>query len=866
MSDSIANGGCCSGSVRPGTYGDASDVAQITVDKCGRITKISNVAIAGGGGSSQWTGTTGNPIYYVPNVGIGSSATPTAKLQVTGNIYASNAITTKNVFATGLYGDTGLLSNLVVSSNLYVANTFQVDNAFFANTTTVDMNFNTLTITYINTSNIVVSNLIASVGNIYMYGNVYVSNSLTSDNIFATRYYGDGGLLSNISSSSIKQPFANLAVSNSVTTTNVFAANVNVTDTFGVLGSMTANAANATFFFDTFTIPYINTQYLNVASNVTITGNLSVPSANITTLNVNYLTVNSAVVYGTNTLNVYGVSNLTTVTGTSFIGTHYGPLAGSNTVSASTQTLNGTAGQTTLNVTGNVYASNAVTTTNVLATNVTGTNVIGTLYGPLAGSNTVSASTVTGTSFIGTHYGPLAGSNTVSASTQTLNGTAGQTTLNVTGNVYVSNALATTNVLATGNVSVGDLLTVGGLAGYTSLNVTGNVYASNAVTTTNVLATSISVGDTMTIAGAAGKTSLDVTGNVYASNAVTTTNVLATSISVGDTMTIAGAAGKTSLDVTGNVYASNAVTTTNVLATNVTGTNVIGTLYGPLAGSNTVSASTVTGTSFIGTHYGPLAGSNTVSASTQTLNGTAGQTTLNVTGNVYASNAVTTTNVYLRSGVTDPAAGQIVKGAVEFNGTSNVFYGTQSTIRGLLPVQYFYQLSADATLGTTTGGVDVPSFPTIVNGVQLDNGRYYMKMFYLLSLTTSSTAGSTQLNMLLNGGSSVASMSGCGVFSYNITSTGGFGSTVTSPSFATVYFNGMNTERVSAPTTATSTLTYYYTTLEGTFIITTPGGWYPITNITSPGTFTTPLVRRGSFIYLERLGLSGSDTNIGEWS
>ena len=50
MSDSIANGGCCSGSVRPGTYGDANDVAQITVDKCGRITKILNVAITGGGG------------------------------------------------------------------------------------------------------------------------------------------------------------------------------------------------------------------------------------------------------------------------------------------------------------------------------------------------------------------------------------------------------------------------------------------------------------------------------------------------------------------------------------------------------------------------------------------------------------------------------------------------------------------------------------------------------------------------------------------------------------------------------------------------------------------------------------------------
>ena len=181
MSDSIANG-CCSGSVRPGTYGDATDVAQITVDKCGRITKITNVAISGGGGgSSQWIGTSGNPIYYVPNVGIGSSVLPSAKLQVTGNVRVSNSVTTTNVFATRYYGDGGLLSNIstftqplanlvvsnsVTTNNIYAANMLQVDNTFFANTTTVDMNFNTLTITYINTSNIVVSNLIAATGNI----------------------------------------------------------------------------------------------------------------------------------------------------------------------------------------------------------------------------------------------------------------------------------------------------------------------------------------------------------------------------------------------------------------------------------------------------------------------------------------------------------------------------------------------------------------------------------------------------------------------------------------------------------------------------------------------------------------------------
>ena len=250
-----------------------------------------------------------------------------------------------------------------------------------------------------------------------------------------------------------------------------------------------------------------------------------------------------------------------------------------------------------------------------------------------------------------------------------------------------------------------------------------------------------------------------------------------------------------------------------------------------------------------------------------TVGGLAGYTSLNVTGNVFVSNAVTTTNVYLRSGVTNSTAGQIVKGALEFNGTSNVFYGTSSTIRGLIPVQYFYQLNADTALGTTASATPVPSFPTMVNGVQLENGKYYMKMLYVLTITTSATAGNTQLNMVLNGGSATTSLTGCGIYSYNVTSTTAPGSTITATQTNNILFNGASLERISAVTTATSTATSYYTTLEGSLSITAPGTWYPISQMTSPGTFTaTPGVRRGSFVYLQKLGDNGADVNIGGWS
>jgi hypothetical protein len=68
---------------------------------------------------------------------------------------------------------------------------------------------------------------------------------------------------------------------------------------------------------------------------------------------------------------------------------------------SNTLTLTGTLGVTSLRVAGNIYASNALTTTNVFTV------------------------------------------------TETVTGTPGMTSLNVTGNLYVSNALTTTNVYAT---------------------------------------------------------------------------------------------------------------------------------------------------------------------------------------------------------------------------------------------------------------------------------------------------------------------------------------------------------------------------------------------------------------------------------
>jgi len=467
----------------------------------------------------------------------------------------------------------------------------------------------------------------------------------------------------------------------------------------------------------------------------------------------------------------------------------------------------------TLQITGNVYASNSITTTNLFAT---GNVVIGPSPSILRanlhveqGDIFVGNTLVTGADFSTTGSNRLIFDN----SSNTANGP---------------------NKIVLFSNTAGNFAAGLGITSLTSSTVSMAYWAYNAHQfysgglTSPYVVGGFTNGSTFTVG-----TVPSFNAKFYVTGGAPTSNIMAR-IDASNVALVTSGSGlvgfgtltpTANLHVVGNIYASNAVTTTNVFTANVTATGI------------------------------------------QTIAGLAGRTTLNVTGNLYVSNAVTTTNVYLTPGITDSTSGQVVKGALEFNGTSNVFYGTSSTIRGLIPVQYFYQLNADTAFGTTTSAVVVPAFPGMVNGVQLQNGKYYMKMIHLVTITTSATPGNTQLNMLLGSGTAGVSIVGCGVFSQNVTSTTGPGSTISVTSVNTVYYTGNSTERISAITTATSTATTYYTTLEGTFSVVTPGGMYPVASFTSPGTFTaTPGVRRGSFIYIQKIGDNSADVNIGGWS
>jgi hypothetical protein len=106
-----------------------SNLATLDVASA-NIANIYTTNIVGFVGS-QWSGAAGGSIYYLSNVGIGTS-TASANLQVSGNLVVSNTITTSNLILSGNANVSGY-SNLV-TANIGLAN-IATANVLVANVT-----------------------------------------------------------------------------------------------------------------------------------------------------------------------------------------------------------------------------------------------------------------------------------------------------------------------------------------------------------------------------------------------------------------------------------------------------------------------------------------------------------------------------------------------------------------------------------------------------------------------------------------------------------------------------------------------------------------------------------------------------------
>ena len=233
-----AKGASGAGIAPPGNPGDV-----LYLVSSGVAGAAANVLYTGDGNlyaANSVTTTNAFATRYYGDGGLLSNISATTFAQPLANLVVSNSVTTTNVFVTNVFATTANvgtlnvwqvsnLSSLSLSNNLYAANavtttnvfattanvgTLIVDGSMTANAINTTFFFDTLTIPFVTTSNLTVSNIMASTGDMNVYGNV-----ITNGYIQANKYYGDGGLLSNV----FVQPLANLVVSNSVTTTNIFA-------------------------------------------------------------------------------------------------------------------------------------------------------------------------------------------------------------------------------------------------------------------------------------------------------------------------------------------------------------------------------------------------------------------------------------------------------------------------------------------------------------------------------------------------------------------------------------------------------------------------------------------------------------------
>lgn len=344
-----------------------------------------------------------------------------------------------------------------------------------------------------------------------------------------------------------------------------------------------------------------------------------------------------------------------------------------------------------LNVLGNFVGTTSLATSNLIATlttNASSLNVLS-VASPLA-VNVASASGtslyVLGNVYVSNTFGTTGNIFVTQANLTQANIVSGtisgpNTPFVITGNALVSQVCLTQNLVATGTLNVvqANLLSVSAFMGInaapgpSTLNVTGNVLVSNTIGGSNIFGALANIG-TFGVSGTlvsplvglgtsgTGLSPLNVTGDVLVSNTLQTPNVLVAGL-VSNVLRVQnllsplvglGALGPSPLNVLGNVLVSNALQTPNVFVLgqmNVQTANVtsfvnllnlgIGTapslanvqVAGNVLVSNTVTAPVIYASS-----------ANVAQGNVQTL--VSGQWDAGVvTGNVLVSNAVLVSNV-----------------------------------------------------------------------------------------------------------------------------------------------------------------------------------------------------------------------------
>ena len=593
-------------------------------------------------------------------------------------------------------------------------------------------------------------------------GNIYASNALTAPKLIV--------------------PVANIATLNVSTAANITNLNVSrqtTTTNLLVQGALTSNASNTTFFFDTLTIPFINTAILG--SNVINVFFLNVYSIS----NLNTITSTTANV---GTLNVISISNLNSLTTnltatTANVGT-LNVLSISNLNSLTTNLTATTANVGTLNVTSvsnlqNLYLSNSLITTNISFQNaILNTNlpVFNGAQGTWGSSANVSQVTVD-------QYGRVSlASNIAILSSQ-------WSTVN--GNVAYQNGVS---IGTLAEPPSGSNLYVPGTASIGSLNVL-TISNLNSLTT-NLFATTANVG-TLNVLSISNLNSL-------------TTNLTATTANVG-TLNVLSISNLNSL--TTNLFATTA---------NVGTLNVFSVLTATTANVGTLNVLSISNLNSLTTNL------TATTANVGTLNVSTLETVTQLNaGNVTVSNSVTVSNLVVSSNILPGSAGNTyVVGNVVVTG--NIFSALGSPLGS--GGGYYFSLPTDIALQPSYTGPVGTARPLSVG---LSNGFTINGTSTFITVTTNgnfkfSQAGPYKLSAVFSGsdnllglavGSNVADIHGTDqnyLYRY------------------TTFVSQNPTELIEIPINVTNSSLYYYLDL---FAV--DGGQLRATGNTSGGTYLT---------------------------
>jgi len=460
-----------------------------------------------------------------------------------------------------------------------------------------------------------------------------VGNIISSGNITADYYFGDGsyltGVTSNYGNAEVSAYLASGADSAGIVTSGeVTAANLLTGGSVQATGNITGG--------NIFTSGYV-TASGNIRSSANVSGVYILGNGSqLTGLPATYSNaqVSSYLASGTNTANIITTGN---VSGAYILG-NGSQLTGLPATYSNAQvaTFLANFGSNTIVTTGNITGGNFIGSGAAL-TSITGANVTGTVanatYATSAGSAT-TAVTVTGNAQANiTSVGTL---TSLSVSGNITGGNVNTGIVSASGNITGGNIVTAGKISATGNIDTGGTINAANIVVTASLSLTGNITANT------ITATSSMVSPLITTTGGAG----NITGVNYAianyfqgdGSGLTNVPISGTTISVSGNITGGNLNTGGLVSATGAIRSGSTISAVgNITGGNITTAGLVSATGAVISGSTISAVGNITGGNLSGTS---IAGTLTTAAQTNiTSVGTLGS--LTVTANISGGNLVT---------------------------------------------------------------------------------------------------------------------------------------------------------------------------------------------------------------------------------